>query len=259
MEVVVLIILGFASSMYGSLIGAGGGFLFVPVLLMFYNISPENAAGTGLAIVFLNAAAGLPLFLKKRRVSLRTGSFVGIGAFPGTFAGAWLVSMSSDALFNILFACLLTGLGTFLIVMDRNKSHTETGAAVEVERPSAALPINTATLAAVGCLLGIISSYFGVGGGWLLVPFLVYCFGFHIKDAAATSIFSLSLYSLAGLLPAVLYGNVEWQIVLWSSIGVLTGAQAGVLLAAKIKGAVIIRLLAIIVILMGIQFVFQNI
>ncbi|MFZ3578939.1 sulfite exporter TauE/SafE family protein [Virgibacillus sp. DJP39] len=251
-----LILLGFITSTYGTIIGAGGGFLFVPVLLMFYDISPAVASATGLAVVFLNAAAGLPILLKQQRVFLWAGAILALGAFPGTFIGAGLVKYSSDTVFYSLFAILLIGLGIFLSL--KKPSRTEKAAATNEQQEKQVGPtINLWNLLGIGGLLGIVSSFFGIGGGWLLVPILIYGFRFSIKTATATSIFSLALYSLVGLLPSIADGLVQWPIVIWSGIGVLVGAQAGAILSKKMKGVSINRLLSGLVIVMGISMIFQ--
>lgn len=248
-----LILLGFLTSTYGTIIGAGGGFLFVPVLLMFYDISPEVAAATGLAVVFLNAAAGLPIFLKQRRVFIRTGVLLAVGAFPGTFIGGALVKYSPDTVFYSLFAVLLIGLGMFLSIKKPSQSDIQASTNDKNEGNS----LNLWKTLGIGCVLGIVSSFFGIGGGWLLVPILIYGFGLSIKNATATSIFSLTLYSMVGLFPSILDGLVQWPIVIWSGIGVLIGAQAGAILSKKMKGSSINRLLSALVIAMGVSMVFQ--
>ncbi|MFB4162424.1 sulfite exporter TauE/SafE family protein [Alteribacillus sp. JSM 102045] len=258
-----LIFLGFAASTYGTIIGAGGGFLFVPVLLMFYDISPEAAAATGLAIVFINAAAGLPLFLKQRRVLLRTGLLLAAGAFPGTFLGERLVQISPEAVFYILFACLLIILGLFLSVKKPPEAKNEIAASAEnshtltEKEKNEDQAIKMPVLLGIGVMLGIISSFFGIGGGWLLVPILAYGFGLSLKASTATSIFSLALYSLSGLIPVIVNNTVDWNIVIWSGLGVLVGAQAGAVLSKKMKGTTITRLLAALVVVVGAGMIFQ--
>ncbi|SFE82642.1 sulfite exporter TauE/SafE family protein [Alteribacillus iranensis] len=266
MTFILLILLGFAASAYGTIIGAGGGFLFVPALLTFYEISPEAAAATGLAIVFINAAAGMPLLLKQRRILIRTGLFLSLGAIPGTFLGKWLVTFSPDGIFYALFACLLIGLGLFLTLKKQKpaKSEAETAATAEnvmsseeTKEENEDKSVEFWKLLLTGALLGVISSFFGIGGGWLLVPILVYGYSLSIKAATATSMFSLAIYSLVGLIPSVIDQSVDWAVVGMSGIGVLLGAQAGAMLSKKMKATTIVRLLAAVVIIMGINMFFQ--
>jgi uncharacterized protein len=265
MVVIGLVFLGFLSSMYGTIIGAGGAFLFVPTLLFFSDISPEVAAATGLTIVFLNAISGLPILIKQRRISIRIGLFLSAGAFPGAYLGHWLVKYSPVEVFYTLFSCLLIGLGLFLIMKKPKPSNTKAEVAATIENLSSSIQssepkkhiIKYWKVFSLGVLIGVISSFFGIGGGWLLVPILVYGFKFTMKNATATSIFSLALYSLFGMLLTINDSSIDWSIVVWSGIGVLIGAQVGAILSKKMKDTTISRLLASVVIMMGVVMFFQ--
>ncbi|GAB3053190.1 sulfite exporter TauE/SafE family protein [Virgibacillus ainsalahensis] len=260
---ILLILLGFFASAYGTIIGAGGGFLVVPVLLMIYDITPEAAAATGLAIVFINAVSGLPLLLRQKRVLLKMGLILSVGAFPGTFFGEWAVGWAPNTVFYTLFGCLLIGLGVFLTIKKQNSSTiiattaTTLKGSVADKRMSKEQITKIVNYLLVGFLLGVVSSFFGIGGGWLMVPILAYGFGITMKNATATSMFSLALYSFVGVIPSVMDGMVIWSIVAWTGIGVLLGAQVGAILSKKLTGATIVRLLSVLVIVMGVSMFFQ--
>src|SRR3989449_3683143 len=83
-----LVFLGFLVGTFGTLIGAGGGFLLVPLLLIGYHFQPPDAVGTSLALVFLNAASGSFAYLRQRRGGLSLGSGVAAAAHPGEGGGA---------------------------------------------------------------------------------------------------------------------------------------------------------------------------
>lgn len=85
MTIVLFILLGLIASSYGVIIGAGGGFIFVPLLLLFYDITPAEAAGTGLLIVLISSLSGVFSYIKQKRVNYKIGLLLAIGAIPGTF------------------------------------------------------------------------------------------------------------------------------------------------------------------------------
>jgi len=267
MIVVILILLGFFAAGYGTIIGAGGGFLVVPVLLMFFDITPEIAAATGLAIVFINAVSGLPILLKQKRVLIKTGLFLSVGAFPGTFLGSWFVGLVPNTIFYFIFGCLLIGLGVFLSFKNskskKSNTNLENAAAIEDDfvKESSQMRedkfVNKWALLLIGIMLGIVSSFFGIGGGWLIVPILVYGFGISMKNATATSMFSLALYSFVGILPSVADNIINWSIVACTGIGVIIGSQVGAFISKKMKGTTIIRLLAMLVVIMGGSMILQ--
>ncbi|QQK80513.1 sulfite exporter TauE/SafE family protein [Salicibibacter cibi] len=250
---ILLIVLGILASAYGIIVGAGGGFILVPMLLLFYNISPQMAAGTGLAIVFLNSVSGLYPYLKQQRVQLYEGTFLGLAAIPGTLLGNWLVNIVNEQTFYYAFSILLVGLGLFLSIkkppetsIDAEEFHQETAAVIEHKRRKIWLTLM------VGIVIGVVSSFFGIGGGWLLVPILVYLFHLNMHKATATSIYALSIYSFVGLVAPIIRQDIDWEILLWSGIGVLIGSQVGALISKRLAASTITRMLAVIVILIGI-------
>src|SRR5581483_4819060 len=90
---VVLVALGFAVGAFGTLIGAGGGFILVPLLLLAFHFPPPDAVGTSLSLVFLNALSGSVAYLRQRRVDLSLGWRFAAATVPGAIGGAYLTRM----------------------------------------------------------------------------------------------------------------------------------------------------------------------
>jgi len=109
-----LVFLGFLVGTFGTLIGAGGGFLLVPLLLIGYHFPPPEAVGTSLSLVFLNAASGSFAYLRQRRVDLSLGWKFAAATVPGAIGGAYLTRVVSSGLFSLAFATLLILLAVFL-------------------------------------------------------------------------------------------------------------------------------------------------
>ncbi len=106
-EIVLLLLYGIGASVYGSIIGAGGGFLIVPMLFLVYSFSPPIAAGTSLAVVCFNALSSAYTFAGQKRIDYRAGIVWTIASFPGSVAGAFIVQYIDRKLFGILFGLLL--------------------------------------------------------------------------------------------------------------------------------------------------------
>jgi uncharacterized membrane protein YfcA len=198
-------------------VGAGGGFVFVPILLIVLNLPPEIAAGTGLVVVMLSALSGVFGYVRQKRIDYNLGVTLAIGAVPGTLIGVWLVQFSSPKFFYWIFAGVLVALGLFLLFkkapQNKMQNSQETAASLEEEQDERQKDkkIKKSWLLLLGLLLGVVSNYFGIGGGWLLVPILIYAFHIVPHYATATSIFSLCLYSAVGVLTQIYYGNIEWS------------------------------------------------
>src|SRR5256884_6713822 len=103
----VLVAVGFLVGAFGTLIGAGGGFLLVPLLLIGYHFRPADAVGTSLSLVFLNAASGSFAYLRQRRVDLSLGWKFAAATVPGAIGGAYLTRAMSSQTFSLAFGALL--------------------------------------------------------------------------------------------------------------------------------------------------------
>jgi uncharacterized protein len=259
-----LLLIGIIAGGYGTIVGAGGGFIFVPALLLIFKMEPSIAAGTGLVIVLINSLSGVFGYARKKKINYRTGITIGIGALPGAVVGVWLLQVYSSSYFYVVFATILLFLGIFLFVknspfskaMEKQKhvnyiKKTEDPSAVSLEEKTKNPTPKTKWLLPLGFIMGILSSYLGIGGGWLLVPILIYFFGVSTHNATATSIFSLCLYSSIGVISQLYYSTIDWSAVFWGGLGVIIGAQFGVFLSQKIPGKVILQMLSVLLIVIG--------
>ncbi|MCM3763645.1 sulfite exporter TauE/SafE family protein [Neobacillus niacini] len=267
-----LLFIGILASGYGTIVGAGGGFLFVPALLLIFKMDPQVAAGSGLAIVLINSLSGVLGYSKQRKIDYRSGITLGMGALPGSIIGVWLLNMYSSVFFYFVFASLLVALGIFLLTknlpaplskkqalrvqsdegIDLIEADWSSQAAATIEAPR----LQVKWLVPLGFLLGILSSYLGIGGGWLLVPILIYAFKVPPHHATATSIFTLCLYTAVGVFTQIFYGNIDWITVFWGGFGVIIGSQLGVALSKKIPGKLIIQMLSFLLVIIGIRMFF---
>ncbi|SFB01239.1 hypothetical protein SAMN04488072_105127 [Lentibacillus halodurans] len=254
---IALLITGILAGSYGTVVGAGGGFIFVPALLIFFNMKPAIAAGSGLVIVLINALSAVIGYAKQNRINYKAGIQIGMGAIPGSLAGVWVLKFQSSesTAFFWVFATALVSLGIFLFIKNFISENKNEMAATYEQNVDLSL-LNTKWFLPIGFFLGILSSYLGIGGGWLLVPILIYIFRFPAHSATATSIFSLCLYTSTGVLMQIFYGHVNWLTVLWGGLGIIIGAYLGVSISKKISGKVIIQMLSILLIVMGVRLYF---
>jgi len=254
---IALFITGVLAGSYGTIVGAGGGFIFVPALLIFFNMSPALAAGSGLVIVLINALTGVTGYAKQKRIDYKAGIHIGSGAIPGSFAGVWLLKFqaSESTAFFWIFATILVSLGVFLFIKNFSIKNISETAAVREQDVETSL-LSSKWFLPIGFFLGILSSYLGIGGGWLLVPILIYMFRFPTHIATATSIFSLCLYTSTGVILQILYDHVDWLTVLWGGLGIILGAHLGVSISNRISSKVIIQMLSILLIVMGVRLYF---
>jgi len=259
-----LVPLGFAVGAYGTLIGAGGGFLLVPMLLLLYpQETPETITSISLAVVFFNALSGSVAYARLKRIEYRSGVIFSAATIPGAILGALTIAYIPRLFFDSVFGLLLITLSVLLAIKPggrekeprscppNHRACNLTEADGTVHRFSYNQPLGVAVSLAVG----FVSSLLGIGGGIIHVPVLVHLLNFPVHIATATSHFVLANMALTGTLTHIATGAFTHGVrrTMLLSLGVLLGAQLGAKLSGRMQGPWIIRGLAIALGAVGIR------
>jgi uncharacterized membrane protein YfcA len=254
-----LIPLGFFAGGYGAFIGAGGGFVLVPALLLIYPDEPsETITSISLAVVFFNALSATVAYARSGKIDFKSGAIFALATIPGAIAGALATTAVSRTRFNFVFGLLLLAVAIFLVLNPGKKAAT-TMAQVGVDgKPSGSLSRSSMLLGVgLSTVFGFISSFFGIGGGFLYVPTLVYLLGFPVRTATATSLFILTITSFTGTATHVASGLFQTGIrrTIALSIGAMAGAQLAAKFSPRIRDEWLIRSLAIPLGLVGVRLI----
>ncbi|MGH2608832.1 MAG: sulfite exporter TauE/SafE family protein [Tepidiformaceae bacterium] len=256
--------LGFAVGAFGTLVGAGGGFVLVPILLLIYpDEEPATITAISLFVVFANACSGTLAYARQRRIDYRSGAWFAVATLPGAVAGAIVVGYIPRQLFDAIFAITLTALGAFLILRsDRQAIQppvTGRGVVHRLLRDRYGNTFSYGFQLWKGVLLagviGFLSSLLGIGGGVIHVPAMTTVLHFPMHVATATSQFVLAFMAAEGSAVHVANGNLSpdnglWRAVLLA-IGAIPGAQVGALIARRVHSSVISRALAVSLVIVG--------
>jgi uncharacterized membrane protein YfcA len=259
-----LFVVGLGVGLVGTLVGAGGGFLLVPLLLFVYpHDSPERITAISLAVVFFNAASGSVAYHRMGRIDYRSGLLFSLATIPGAIGGALVTSFiprrTFDGIFGVVLVCIAAALFLRPEKADRKPTAPTAGHTHReivdrdgtVHRYSYDLKLGMAISVGVGFL----SSLLGIGGGIIHVPALVHILGFPVHLATATSHFILAITALTGTLTHLSQGSLAGTFgrILPLAIGVLIGAQAGAPLSNRIHGRNIVRVLAVALAFVGVR------
>jgi uncharacterized membrane protein YfcA len=260
------IALGFAVGAYGTLIGAGGGFVLMPILLLLFpDKSPELLTSISLAVVCLNALSGSGAYAFMRRIDYKSGLIFAAATVPGAILGAVNTSGVPRRLFDAIFGILLLAASVFLNLRpnlaDHGRQvyhpdkHQMVRHLVEADGVQFDYAFNPWTGIVLSLFVGYVSSFLGIGGGIIHVPALVYFLNFPIHVATATSHFILVIMALTGTLVHIMNGTFGHGVHHMASlaIGVMLGAQVGARLSQYLKGTWIIRSLAVALGLVGLR------
>ena len=240
-----LIAIGFIVGTIGTLIGAGGGFLLVPILLLLDpHMAPGVVTGISLAVIFFNAASGSIAYARMGRIAYKAGIIFALAALPGAIIGVYTTSHIPRTVFNGIFGCLLIAASVYLMTTSETTTEEK-----QLEN------YNLWLGAGISVVIGFLSSVFGIGGGIIHVPALTRILDFPVHIATATSHFVLSITALVATIIHLMNGTLEGQLgtILWISLGAITGAQVGAKLSNQMEGSWIIRALAAGLGLIGIR------
>jgi len=238
-ESLALLLSGTAASVLGSIVGLGGGFIAVPVLRLFFGFSPELAAATSLVLVFANTASATTTFVRRKRVAFDLAIPVVVAAIPGSVAGALLASHVSSQVFDLLYAAMLTLLAFDILRRAKGRDAAE----LAVRDIAGSRPSIGGWLGA-GVLIGLVSSLFGIGGGVIAVPLLMYFTKRPLQAITATSTAIIALTAPVGIIVYALAHEIQWVPALTLGAGGLAGGVIGARLASRISSGQLSLLLA---------------
>jgi len=269
-----LLPLGLLIGAFGTLIGAGGGFVLVPILLLVYpNEKTELITGISLAVVFFNALSGSLAYARMKRVDYKSGILFSIATIPGAILGALSTAYVPRGVFDLLFGVLMIVAAIYLWTSGGEESAVrsyrkgDSGSdprrrrmlrdLTDAEGVRYHYAYNPVTGVLLSLVVGFISSLLGVGGGFIHVPILTRLLDFPVHIATATSHFVLAIMSLTGTLVHVAQGVFVRGIrrTTMLAIGVLIGAQGGAWMSNRIGGKMIIRGLAVALAFVGVRLI----
>jgi uncharacterized protein len=263
-----LIFTGLIIGIFGTLIGAGGGFILVPILILTYpELSAETITAISIVIVAANAISGSIAYARSGRIDYKAGLLFAAFTIPGSILGVLTTQFIPRHFFNMLFGILLLVLSVYLLLR-HNKSqtplHREPGlnrwkhhSLVDASGVSYQYTYNQTRGILISILVGYISPVLGIGGGIIHVPALVQWLQFPVFVATATSHFILAIMATVSVIVHAIKGSYNdpkiLHMVIGLIIGVIPGAQIGAWLSHKLNSNTIIRVLAVCLGLVGIR------
>lgn len=212
-----------------GLTGGGGSIFAVPLLVYALGLAPTSAIGLSLGIVGLTAGFGAALRLGKAEIDWTSGLVFAAAGMALAPVGAWCGHQLPPAVLLSGFALLMLVVGT--------RMWRARGAATPVGRPHSAGSGwgRRFRLLAAGSIAGVLSGLFGVGGGFIIVPALLYATGMSVHRAIATSLLVIFLISLAGVGASLTHGaDWPWMIAGLFLAGGLGGMAGGSALRSRL-------------------------
>jgi uncharacterized membrane protein YfcA len=262
--------LGIGIGIFGTLVGAGGGFILLPILALLLPNEPTGAlTATSLAVVAANAASGAIEYGRQGRIDLRSGIPFALATVPGSVAGALLARSISRGPFDVGFAAILLALAVVVV-----RTRPDEGPPAPEGRAWGRVPRELVDVRgtvyryhvelqlgiALSFVVGFVSSLLGIGGGFIHVPALIAILGFPVHIATATSQFVLAIMAIVGAVTHVAAGDLTdtWPRAVLIGVGAVAGAQVGARLSTRVHGDVIIRILAVALVIVALRLAAQG-
>ena len=232
-----------------GLTGGGGSILAVPMLVYVVGENVHLAIGTSLVAVGVTALISSVSYMKQSLVKFKIAFFMAAPGLISTYLGALINKQIKGPVLLLTFAVLMIYIG-YLMAVKKN---------TDVQKSSGSTNIQYGKVLLLGFITGLASGFFGIGGGFLLVPALFLGANLKMKEAIATSLFIIFLFGMFGLGSYIIQGRHIDPLV--SSIFVVGGAAGGIVgafYAKKINQIWLRRIFSIFIILIGLSIFIEN-
>ena len=275
----VLLAMGAAVGFLSGMFGVGGGFLITP-LLIFYNIPPAIAVATGANQVVASSFSGALSHMKKRSIDFKLGTVLLGGGVVGSTLGIWVFALMRsvgqlDLLISLLYVVMLGTVGGLMLVESvRAIRRSRDGAAPTLKKSgqhnwihrlplkmrfrASKLFVSVIPVVGLGAGIGFLSSIMGVGGGFIMVPALIYLLKVPTNVVVGTSLFQIIFVAAyTTIVHASTNHTVDVVLAFMLMIGGVAGAQYGAKAGQRLRGEQLRALLALLVLAVALRLAFD--
>jgi uncharacterized membrane protein YfcA len=270
LSVNIFLILGMGAGVgfLSGLVGVGGGFLMTP-LLIFSGVPPAVAVGTEANQIVASSVSGVLAHWKRGNVDVKMGLVLLAGGFVGSTAGVYLFTIlrrlgQVDLVISLSYVVFLSIIGVLMLfesaramlrrkraIPQRGKLHQHMwlhGLPLKMRFRKSKLYISALLPLAIGAIVGMLAAIMGVGGGFIMVPAMIYLLGMPTSVVVGTSLFQITFVTAnVSFLQAVQNQTVDVVLAVLLLIGGVIGAQIGSRFSAKLHGEQLRGLLALLV------------
>ncbi len=278
-NVFVLLAMGAAVGFLSGMFGVGGGFLITP-LLIFYNIPPAIAVATGANQVVASSVSGALAHVKRGTLDFKLGTVLLAGGIAGSTLGAYVFALlrsigQLDLFISLLYVALLGTVGGLMMVESvRAMRRSRSGAAPTLKKSgqhnwihklplkmrfrTSKLFVSAIPVLGLGAGIGFLAAIMGVGGGFIMVPALIYLLRVPTNVVVGTSLFQIVFVAAyTTLIHSTANQTVDVVLAFVLMVGGVAGAQYGAKAGQKLRGEQLRALLATLVLAVALRLAFD--
>ncbi|HTK06202.1 MAG TPA: sulfite exporter TauE/SafE family protein [Ktedonobacteraceae bacterium] len=241
----VILVLGALIGLALGALGGGGSILTIPILVYILNMNTHTAVTASLVIVGLNALFGMVFHYRAGHVQVKQSLFFGVYGLVASYIGARLSSILPGPILLVLFGIVML---VIALTMLRPKRQIQKG-----KRQWWWMTL----LGGAG--VGFLTGFLGVGGGFLIVPALVFFLGMTMQDAVGSSLLVIAINSTSGLLGHLNSGPLPWREIIIFSVAGVAGLFAGTSITKKIPAQRLSQRFAVFVLVLAVVVLSLNI
>jgi len=213
--------IGLIAGILSGMFGVGGGIVMTPAIDATVAVSPIQAIATPLPVIFPTSITGAYTYAKAGEVDRRAALWMSATGLAGAVIGAFATEWNDPTLLLLVTAGLLGWQSIGIIRGPRRRNTTAKAATVT----------SPGVFATIGAVAGIVSGLLGIGGGLVMVPLLSSWCRMPLKRALGTSLLTIPALVIPGTIVHAAFGNIDWPLALFLTIGAVPGARIGATIA----------------------------
>lgn len=219
----ILVIIGGIGGILSGFLGIGGGVILIPLLIYWGRLSVKVAASVSMVFIICSSLSGL--FAHRHNIDLKIGLRVGISSILGALAGAYLSGKISDILLKVIFIVIVLA-AAFMLLFPKPENED-----IDSNNKGS----NKYITVFIGLGQGMLTGLLGIGGGFIVIPLMMYFLGMSTIIAIGTSLMIILFSGLSGFIVKAATSQMAYDIAFWVVLGALPGAQFGGWLAHRCK------------------------
>ncbi|MFY9221022.1 MAG: sulfite exporter TauE/SafE family protein [Blastocatellia bacterium] len=229
-----------------GLIGGGGSIITVPVLVYVIGVSAHQAIAMSLAVVGMTSLIATFLHYKQKTVNLKIAALFGITGMMGAYFGSGLTYLFNSTSLLFIFGSVMLVISLVMLLKDQK----------DISQNVSQNKLVKSIIA--GLIVGLLTGFLGVGGGFLIVPALIFFAGLEIKNAIGTSLLIITINSLAGLIGHLQHVSFDLRLTILITAIAALGTILGTKVAHQVSATALKSGFATFVLVVAIFLIIKN-